>query len=132
MAGIHSMAIEWEHKVPEILEAAGLDKRPRSRSESERNRRYARPELIVPRERIEMPKKYHIHVNPTPNRYPVVGRSGIVDWGEGCLKCAKCVKQQCVYGVYKSAFLLSGHTCATPSMNSARAASAAFRAAPSA
>jgi methylenetetrahydrofolate reductase (NADH) len=28
VAGIHLMAIEWEHKVPEILEAAGLSKRP--------------------------------------------------------------------------------------------------------
>jgi methylenetetrahydrofolate reductase (NADPH) len=28
VAGIHLMAIEWEHKVPEILVAAGLDKRP--------------------------------------------------------------------------------------------------------
>jgi methylenetetrahydrofolate reductase (NADPH) len=28
VAGVHLMAIEWEHKVPEILEAAGLDKRP--------------------------------------------------------------------------------------------------------
>ena len=26
--GIHLMAIEWEHKVPEILDAAGLGKRP--------------------------------------------------------------------------------------------------------
>lgn len=49
-----------------------------------------------------MPKKYHIHVQPTPNRFPIIGRSGIVDWGEGCLKCATCVKQRCVYGVYKS------------------------------
>lgn len=48
-----------------------------------------------------MPKKYHIHVHPTPNRFPAIGRSGIVDWGEGCLKCAKCVKTECVYGVYK-------------------------------
>lgn len=48
-----------------------------------------------------MPKKYHIDVHNTPNRYPVVGKSGIVDWGEGCLKCAKCVKQQCVYDVYR-------------------------------
>jgi ferredoxin len=47
-----------------------------------------------------MPKKYHIHVQNAPNRYPVVGRSGIVDWGEGCLKCAKCVKYECVYDVY--------------------------------
>jgi methylenetetrahydrofolate reductase (NADPH) len=28
VAGIHLMAIEWEHKVPEILETAGLGKRP--------------------------------------------------------------------------------------------------------
>lgn len=49
-----------------------------------------------------MPKKYHIHVHATPNRFPVIGRSGIVDWGEGCLKCAKCVKTECVYGVYKA------------------------------
>jgi ferredoxin len=48
-----------------------------------------------------MPKKYHIDVQPTPNRFPAIGRSGIIDWGEGCLKCAKCVKDNCVYGVYK-------------------------------
>ncbi len=48
-----------------------------------------------------MPKKYHIDVRETPNRYPTIGRSGIVDWGEGCLKCAECVKQQCVYNVYR-------------------------------
>ena len=48
-----------------------------------------------------MPKKYHIDVHNTPNRYPVIGRSGIVDWGEGCLKCAKCVKLECVYDVYR-------------------------------
>ncbi|MGO9571075.1 MAG: glutamate synthase-related protein [Desulfomonilaceae bacterium] len=51
-----------------------------------------------------MPKKYHIDVHNTPNRYPVIGRSGIVDWGEGCLKCAKCVKQQCVYDVYRQRY----------------------------
>jgi len=28
VSGIHLMAIEWEHKVPEILKAAGLEKRP--------------------------------------------------------------------------------------------------------
>jgi len=28
IAGIHIMAIEWEHKVPEIIEAAGLYPRP--------------------------------------------------------------------------------------------------------
>lgn len=48
-----------------------------------------------------MPKKYHIDVQHTPNRYPTIGRSGIVDWGEGCLKCAQCVKSQCIYDVYR-------------------------------
>jgi methylenetetrahydrofolate reductase (NADH) len=28
IAGIHLMAIEWEHKVPEIAEKAGLLPRP--------------------------------------------------------------------------------------------------------
>ncbi|MFH1117087.1 MAG: glutamate synthase-related protein [Pseudomonadota bacterium] len=48
-----------------------------------------------------MPKKYHIDVHPTPNRFPSIGRSGIVDWGEGCLKCAECVKNKCIYNVYR-------------------------------
>lgn len=47
-----------------------------------------------------MPKKYHIHVIETQHRFPIIGRSGIVDWGEGCLKCPVCVKQECVYKVY--------------------------------
>lgn len=47
-----------------------------------------------------MPKKYHIDVTEAPHRFPVIGRSGVVDWGEGCLKCATCVKQECIYGVY--------------------------------
>ncbi len=51
-----------------------------------------------------MPRKYHIEVHPTPNRFPRIGRSGIIDWGEGCLKCAKCVKTQCIYGVYQKRF----------------------------
>ncbi|RLB55880.1 MAG: methylenetetrahydrofolate reductase, partial [Deltaproteobacteria bacterium] len=29
VAGIHMMAIEWEHKVPEIIKGAGLYPRPR-------------------------------------------------------------------------------------------------------
>jgi len=49
-----------------------------------------------------MPKRYHIEVHETPHRYPVIGKSGIVDWGEGCLKCARCVKLDCVYDVYRS------------------------------
>ncbi len=48
-----------------------------------------------------MPKKYHISVEAVPNRFPTIGRSGIADWGEGCLKCTRCVKQDCVYNVYR-------------------------------
>jgi ferredoxin len=48
-----------------------------------------------------MPKKYHIEVKEAQSRRPAIGKSGIVDWGEGCLRCAVCVKQECVYGVYK-------------------------------
>jgi hypothetical protein len=49
-----------------------------------------------------MPKKYHIDVKATAARRPAIGKSGIVDWGEGCLRCAVCVKQECVYGVYNN------------------------------
>jgi ferredoxin len=48
-----------------------------------------------------MPKKYHIDVQPQPNRFPSIGRSGVVDWGEGCLRCAECVKTKCIYNVYR-------------------------------
>lgn len=54
-----------------------------------------------------MPKKYHIDVHPTAHRFPTIGRSGIVDWGEGCLKCAQCVKTQCIYHVYRDRFFSS-------------------------
>jgi len=48
-----------------------------------------------------MPKKYHIEVLPSPPRFTPVGKSGIVDWGESCLKCHSCVKKLCVYNVYQ-------------------------------
>ena len=35
-----------------------------------------------------------------PNRFPTVIRSGVIAWEEGCLKCPRCVKRECVYGVY--------------------------------
>jgi len=47
-----------------------------------------------------MPAKYVIHTNPTPHRFEAITKSGIIAWEEGCLKCAVCVKKQCVYGVY--------------------------------
>jgi len=49
-----------------------------------------------------MPKKYHIETRPTPVRHRVPGRISLIDWEEGCLKCAVCVKQKCVYGVYQN------------------------------
>jgi ferredoxin len=49
-----------------------------------------------------MPHKYHINTRPTPARFSTPARSGIVDWEEGCLRCAVCVKEQCVYGAFKS------------------------------
>ncbi len=41
-----------------------------------------------------------IHTSPTPHRFETITKSGIIAWEEGCLKCAVCVKKQCVYGVY--------------------------------
>lgn len=48
-----------------------------------------------------MPKKYHITPKPAPPRFTPVGRSGIIDWEEDCLKCGTCVKKRCLYNVYK-------------------------------
>jgi len=47
-----------------------------------------------------MPSKYMIHTRSVPNRFKTISRSGVIAWEEGCLKCALCVKKQCVYGVY--------------------------------
>jgi hypothetical protein len=47
-----------------------------------------------------MPPKYHIHAAAVPNRYSTIIRSGVIAWEEGCLKCPRCVKRECVYGVY--------------------------------
>ncbi len=48
-----------------------------------------------------MPAKYMIHTKPVPHRNKPLARSGVIAWEEGCLKCAVCVKTQCVYDVYK-------------------------------
>lgn len=47
-----------------------------------------------------MPKKYHIKATPAAPRFIPVGRSGIIDWEEDCLKCTTCVKKRCLYDVY--------------------------------
>lgn len=49
-----------------------------------------------------MPKKYHITPKAIAPRFIPVGRSGIIDWEEDCLKCTTCVKKRCLYDVYKS------------------------------
>ncbi len=48
-----------------------------------------------------MPLKYHIYSAPVPNRFPKITKSGVIAWEEGCLKCARCVKKDCVYKVYE-------------------------------
>ncbi|MEJ2025711.1 MAG: hypothetical protein P8Y00_12000, partial [Deltaproteobacteria bacterium] len=48
-----------------------------------------------------MPAKYVIRTKTVPHRFEPVTRSGIIAWEEGCLKCAVCVKTQCVYHVYE-------------------------------
>ena len=48
-----------------------------------------------------MPQKYHIHTAAVPNRFPPITQSGVIAWEEGCLKCAHCVKKDCVYHVYE-------------------------------
>jgi ferredoxin len=48
-----------------------------------------------------MPPKYQIETSQTPNRFQKITRSGIIAWEEGCLKCARCVKKDCVYQVYE-------------------------------
>jgi ferredoxin len=56
----------------------------------------------LPFERSEhMPPKYSIHAASTANRFPAVTKSGVIAWEEGCLKCTRCVKKDCVYKVYE-------------------------------
>jgi len=47
-----------------------------------------------------MPKKYNIQTKSMPPRFTPVGKSTILDWGGGCLRCFKCVKRRCIYDVY--------------------------------
>jgi ferredoxin len=49
-----------------------------------------------------MPKKYHIKSTPAAPLFIPVGRSGIIDWEEDCLKCTTCVKKRCRFDVYKN------------------------------
>jgi len=48
-----------------------------------------------------MPPKYHIHTSQVDARFQKITKSGIIAWEEGCLKCTRCVKKDCVYKVYE-------------------------------
>jgi len=47
-----------------------------------------------------MPKKYSTQVKTAPPRFTPIGKSTILDWEGGCLRCFKCVKRQCIYDAY--------------------------------
>jgi ferredoxin len=48
-----------------------------------------------------VPAKYHIHVRRVPPRFSPLAKNTIIDWGEGCLRCASCVKEQCPVDAYR-------------------------------
>ncbi len=56
-----------------------------------------------------MSEKYVIYTRPVSNRFRPISKSGIIAWEEGCLRCAVCVKEQCVYDVYAKRNLDARH-----------------------
>ena len=48
-----------------------------------------------------MPAKYHIHMRRVPPRFTPLAKSTVLDWGEGCLRCARCVKEVCPVDAYR-------------------------------
>jgi ferredoxin len=48
-----------------------------------------------------LPAKYHINVHRVPPRFTPLAKSTIIDWNEGCLRCERCVKQNCPVDAYK-------------------------------
>ena len=42
---------------------------------------------------LGLPAKYHIHMRRVPPRFTPLAKSTVMDWGEGCLRCARCVKE---------------------------------------
>ncbi len=48
-----------------------------------------------------MPAKYHIPVRRVPPRFSPTAKSTIIDWNEGCLRCARCVKETCPVNAYR-------------------------------
>ena len=53
-----------------------------------------------------MPKKYHIPIKTALPRLHPIGKFTTVEFREECAgSCKKCVKKQCVYGIFKDNFL---------------------------
>jgi ferredoxin len=53
-----------------------------------------------------MPKKYHIHIKETLPRYHPIGKYSTIEFREECAgSCKRCVKKQCVYGIFTENFL---------------------------
>jgi ferredoxin len=48
-----------------------------------------------------MPAKYHIPVRRMPHRFIPMTRTSVMDWGEGCLRCTRCVKADCPVEAYR-------------------------------
>ena len=48
-----------------------------------------------------MPAKFHIHTQAVAPRFKTVGKGTVLDWGEGCLRCTRCVKETCPYGAFR-------------------------------
>nr|AAU82579.1 hypothetical protein GZ18F2_9 [uncultured archaeon GZfos18F2] len=51
---------------------------------------------------IRMPKKYNIQTRTAPPRFVRIGKTTILDWEAGCLRCFKCVKRKCIYDADKA------------------------------
>ena len=48
-----------------------------------------------------MPAKYHIHIRQVPPRFAPLAKNTVMDWQEGCLRCARCVKKVCPVDAYR-------------------------------
>ena len=48
-----------------------------------------------------MPAKYHIHTHTAAPRFRPPGKLGVIDWREDCARCHNCVKDGCIYGLYR-------------------------------
>ena len=48
-----------------------------------------------------MSEKYHINVRAVPPCFKAVGKGTVLDWGEGCLRCTRCVKETCPYQAFR-------------------------------